>query len=384
MPYEMYINYTAEQILERLSEWNSLTYQVLKEFWVDYIKELMRTPTPYWSSFIHIIASGLCQPKCDIWLYIDWKNTYSEPLYAKLIDRIIFLYHKFNRQTDKHTEDFNINDLELIDFNKNATNTCEVLSMRVRYAFCLDNTPFQSAMNRTERKEWEKMITDVLNTLDGDVKWFYESLETMSTSRKNELIEKHFLSPTEEDEFLINSNITSDRPIGRGIYLSEDNEFFVLVNDEDNRIGVLKKWGDIKSTFNKLAKVSNILNNKLSIARDEKLGKLVSCPTNIWTGMRLSAMVTLPNLVKRLDDLKRIAKHYWIAIRGHYWEHSAAWSRWEVDVSNKARLWISEKEIVLQVYNWVNLLMKLEHILATQPWSHDDLVNSFMNENNIS
>lgn len=311
-------------------------------------------------------------------MYVDGPATYTDLIYGKFIKEIIKAYHGFDPETEKHIENFDTSDIDVGDLNTFASDRCRVLSMRVRYAFCLSDSPFQSAMTPDQRKTSEQKIVHVLNTLQWDVKWRYESLEIMTPERRTSLIMDHFLSPTEEDMDLVNAYITSDRPRWRWIYLSEDKEFFVLVNDEDNRVGVLKKWWDVKSTFEKLAKVTNIFNEHLPIARDEVLGKLVSCPTNIGTGMRLSALVTLPNLCSNEDALKKIAKKFGLSIRWHYGEHSKAWDNGEVDVSNKARLGISEKEIVEQVYAGVRMLMQIEKEVARNPHKASEIVNAFM------
>jgi len=53
--------------------------------------------------------------------------------------------------------------------NENASDKCKVLSVRVRYAFCFDDVPFQSTMTREQRKYSENKLVDVFNTLDGDL-----------------------------------------------------------------------------------------------------------------------------------------------------------------------------------------------------------------------
>ncbi|MBP6910188.1 hypothetical protein KBC03_01160 [Patescibacteria group bacterium] len=64
----------------------------------------------------------------------------------------------------------------------------------------------------------------------------------------------------------------------------------------------------MKKIFQKLASANHIFNSYLRIARNATYGKLVSCPTNIGTGMRLSVMLTLPKLAQDMDALKKKAK----------------------------------------------------------------------------
>lgn len=142
--------------------------------------------------------------------------TYKEGIWAELLAEIIQEYHGFNVQTQNHTENFDIAELPLGDLNQDATDTCKVISTRVRYAFCLDNMPFQSAMTRAHRKESEKLLQAALTSFDNtELYGQYESLETMTPERRKQLIDDHFLSPTEEDTWLVNAGIASDWPYGR-------------------------------------------------------------------------------------------------------------------------------------------------------------------------
>lgn len=205
------------------------------------MQKLLDRKTPYGKSFIHLISSGLHNPSSEIGVYADGAKTYEDELFGDFFSKIIHLYHGFDRTTQKHTENFDIDDIAVEDLNAHATDSCKALSVRVRYAFALDNFPFQSAMTREQRKDAESAICAALDNLPEVLHGTYESLENMSAERRQQLITEHFLSPTEEDPFLVNAGMTTDWPIGRGIYLSNDKTFFTLVNDEDNRVGVLEQ-----------------------------------------------------------------------------------------------------------------------------------------------
>lgn len=376
-------NMNAQEVLNKLSEGNSLIYQALNAKGVEYVEELMKHKTPYGSDLLHLIASGLERPACHIGIYVDGAETYNDPVFGPLLADIIKLYHNFDPAVQKHEENFDISGLEVGDLNAEQTEKVKVLSMRVRYAFCLDNLPFQSVMTRDQRKQGEGEIVNVLDKLEGDAAGKYESLETMTPERREQLVNDHILSWTEHDEDLVSSKIASDWPNGRGVFLSNDGpdagQIFVLVNDEDNRVGVLQKGGNIKTTFEKLAKINDAFNNGLNVARDPKYGKLVSCPTNIGTGMRLSALVTLPILANKNEVLKQVALKYGLSVRGLYGENSKAGEGGEVDISNKARLGISEREIVDKVYHGTKILMDLEKKLQADPDNTDAIIAEFMN-----
>lgn len=359
---------SLDQLYTHVTQWSSILGKIIKNKGVQYLSDLIAQKTPYGSDFYHIAATGLLDPNDPIGLYVDWPLTYKEGMWAELLAEIIQEYHGFNVQTQNHTENFDIAELPLGDLNQDATDTCKVISTRVRYAFCLDNMPFQSAMTRAHRKESEKLLQAALTSFDNtELYGQYESLETMTPERRKQLIDDHFLSPTEEDTWLVNAGIASDWPYGRWIYLSHDKELFVLVNDEDNRMGIIQQGGDIGSVFAKFTKADKALNHYTQIAKHPKYGKLVSCPTNIGTGMRLSVMLTLPNFTKHFDVLKKVAAVMGLSVRGHYGEHSGVGGAWEVDISNKARLGVSEAQIAAMVYNGAKKLMEIEKTLVLNP-----------------
>lgn len=370
-------SFTYEEILELFSTGNCLSYQVLKED-PELARQLLSNKTPYWKDFIYLVAPGIIRPACQIWVYVDGAKTYADPVYWEFLKRIIKKYHNFDTNTQTHIEDFSSEWLELTDLNEVATDTCKVESVRIRYAYCDNASPFQSAMTREQRKESESKIVNMFAWLNWELEWTYESLETMTPERREQLIDDHILSWTEKDEDLVHGWLTWDWPVGRWVFLNNSKELFFLVNDEDNRVGVLQKWGDIAKTFTLLGEVNSHINENIDVARLPWYGKLASCPTNIGTWMRASALVCLPNMAKQDATLKEIAKQLGLSIRGFYGENSKIGPRWETDVSNKARLGISERQIIENVHAWVSILMELENKIANNPEMTDEIIAEFL------
>lgn len=371
-------SFSYKEILEILSTGNCLTYQVIKEN-QELVEKLLTSKTPYGNTFAYLISSGLTRPTCQIGTYVDWAKTYADPLFWLFIKEIIKKYHNFDTNTQSHTEDFSNNGMELSDLNEVATDACKVLSVRIRYAFCFNDVPFQSAMTREQRKYSEEKLVTVFTKLSGELAGKYESLETMTSERRLDLVDGHILSWTEKDEDLVHAWITNDWPNGRWVYLSNSGELFFLVNDEDNRVGFLQKWGDIAKTFWLLGQINKEVNDNIEVARLPGYGKLASCPTNIGTWMRASALVTLPNMAKQKETLKEIAKRLWLSIRGFFGENSEIGWAGETDVSNKARLGISERQIIEQVHAWVSILMELENRIAQNPEKADEICAEYIN-----
>merc|ERR1712166_1688638 len=76
--------------------------------------------------------------------------------------------------------------------------------------------------------------------------------------------------------------------------------FFVWINEEDHmRIISMEKGDDIKAIFvrfaNSTAEIQKVLkNNGYDFMHNDHLGFILTCPSNLGTGLRAGAMVKLP------------------------------------------------------------------------------------------
>merc|ERR1712159_925869 len=94
-------------------------------------------------------------------------------------------------------------------------------------------------------------------------------------------------------------------------------------------------------------------------ARDDHLGYITSCPTNLGTAMRASVHIKLPKLMKQKDVMQEIADKYYVQIRGIHGEHTET-DDGVFDISNKRRLGRSERELVQDMYDGVKALIQAE------------------------
>jgi len=129
-----------------------------------------------------------------------------------------------------------------------------------------------------------------------------------------------------DDHHLMAGGIAGGFPDGRCTYeLATPNDarrMRIYVNEEDHmRIQGMNKSGkDIGMEFKDFAKMILKLEDKfktyaspnfggagaLAFARDDTMGYLASCPSNNGTGMRVSAQLGFPNLVKKTAAEKNL------------------------------------------------------------------------------
>ncbi len=91
--------------------------------------------------------------------------------------------------------------------------SCRIRTGRSVKGFCLP-----PAMCRAERRAVEKVVSDGLSGLEGDLKGKYFPLLTMSHEDQEKLIEDHFLFEQPTGMLLTTSGCARDWPDGRGIW----------------------------------------------------------------------------------------------------------------------------------------------------------------------
>uniref|UniRef100_A0A1I8BLE9 arginine kinase n=1 Tax=Meloidogyne hapla TaxID=6305 RepID=A0A1I8BLE9_MELHA len=137
------------------------------------------------------------------------------------------------------------------------------------------------------------------------------------------------------------------------------NTFLVWVNEEDHlRIISMQNGGNVGQVLERLIKGVKAIENKVPFSRDDRLGYLTFCPSNLGTTVRASVHIKLPKISSK-PEFKKLCEEMKLQIRGIHGEHSET-EGGVYDVSNKARLGLTEYEAVKQMYDGVKKLIELE------------------------
>merc|ERR1712072_824216 len=185
----------------------------------------------------------------------------------------------------------------------------------------------------------------------------------MDPAVQQRLIDDHFLFK-EGDRFLRDANLNRDWPSGRGIFHNDEKTFLVWVNEEDQlRIISMQKGAGIAEVFDRLCRAANHIETVAKFSKDDHLGYITSCPTNLGTALRGSVHIKLPFLGKDKAAFNAIADKYYVQIRGIHGEHTET-DDGIYDISNKRRLGRSEKDLVQDMYNGVKAMIEAEKKLA--------------------
>ena len=212
-----------------------------------------------------------------------------------------------------------------------------VWSSRVRLARNITNTPFPGWAKKSVRVDaFQKIRKNVLklNKMKGS---FETEMDQLSTLEKQILVERHIISR----EHAAKSN-------GSGLVLSKDESISVMINEEDHlRMQALLPGLQIKNAWLTIDKFDSQLEKGLEFAYSKKQGYLTACPTNLGTGIRVSAMLHLPGLVlsEQINQIIQAVNKLGLAVRGLYGEGTEALGN-VFQVSNQMTLGETEGDIV--------------------------------------
>ncbi|XP_011806968.1 PREDICTED: creatine kinase B-type [Colobus angolensis palliatus] len=158
---------------------------------------------------------------------------------------------------------------------------------------------------------------------------------------------------------------------------NDNKTFLVWVNEEDHlRVISMQKGGNMKEVFTRfctgLTQIETLFKSKnYEFMWNPHLGYILTCPSNLGTGLRAGVHIKLPHLGKH-EKFSEVLKRLRLQKRGTGGVDTAAVGG-VFDVSNADRLGFSEVELVQMVVDGVKLLIEMEQRLE-QGQAIDDLM----------
>ncbi|XP_033647574.1 creatine kinase, flagellar-like [Asterias rubens] len=284
-------------------------------------------------------------------------------LFADIFDPVIDARHGGYPKNAKHTTDLDASKLK----GGADLDPAFVLSSRVRTGRCIRGISLPPHNSRAERALVEKICVEALSTLDGPLKGQYYPLTGMSAETQDKLIDDHFLFDKPVSPLLLASNMARDWPQGRGIFHNDDKNFLVWVNEEDHtRVISMENGGNMKRVFERfcdgLKKVENSVKSKgYEFMWNEHLGFVLTCPSNLGTGLRAGVHLKVPLLSKH-EKFEALIEKLRLQKRGTGGVDTAS-TDGTFDISNADRIGVSEVKLVQMVVDGVNLMVKMEKAL---------------------
>ncbi len=235
-----------------------------------------------------------------------------------------------------------------------------VMSSRVRLARNLKAYAFPSWAKKPERIKILETIRPAVASLPEMENSFSAALDDLTALDKQILVERHLVSREH-----------AAKSAGSGLVLNREETLSVMINEEDHiRMQALRPGLQIRQVWMAIDQVDSELEKKLNYAFSSNLGYLTACPTNLGTGIRVSAMLHLPGLVlsEQINPIIQSVNKLGLAVRGLYGEGTEALGN-VFQVSNQMTLGESETAIV----------ERLEKVLA-QIIEHEENARELLSE----
>ncbi|KHN82239.1 putative arginine kinase F46H5.3 [Toxocara canis] len=313
----------AFQRLQRADDCKSLLKKHLTN---DVLDQLKHKKTKLGATLYDVIRSGIFNLDASVGVYAPDAESYKT--FAALFDPIIEEYHGFSLSQKQPPVD--LGEGRTADFPPLDPKNKYIVSTRIRCGRSIAGYPFNPLLTQDdylilqqkafllfggeschiipgdwlERKAL-KLRLQVKNALmsqhDDELVGTYYPLEGMSKEVQNQLIQDHFLFK-DGDRHLQQANACNYWPKGRGIFHNKNKTFLVWVNEEDHvRMISMQKGSNVGEVLDRLIRGIKSLESKVGFSRDERLGWLTFCPTNLGSTIRASVHIKLPKISKRPD-----------------------------------------------------------------------------------
>nr|KAF6269630.1 creatine kinase B [Pipistrellus kuhlii] len=321
------LRFPAEDEFPDLSAHNNHMAKVLTP---ELYAELRAKSTPSGFTLDDVIQTGVDNPGHPFIMTVGCVagDEESYEVFKELFDPIIEDRHGGYKPSDEHKTDLNPSHLQGgDDLDPNY-----VLSSRVRTGRSIRGFCLPPHCSRGERRAIEKLAVEALSSLDGDLAGKYYSLKSMTDAEQQQLIDDHFLS--------------------------------------------MQKGGNMKEVFTRfctgLTQIETLFKSKnYEFMWSPHLGYILTCPSNLGTGLRAGVHIKLPHLGQH-EKFAEVLKRLRLQKRGTGGVDTAAVGG-VFDISNADRLGFSEVELVQMVVDGVKLLIEMEQRLE-QGQAIDDLM----------
>jgi len=284
----------------------------------------------------------------------------SYEVWAEMFDPIIEDRHNGYKKTDKHKTDLNPDNLKGGD----NMDPKYVLSSRVRTGRSIRGICLPPFCTRAERRKVESVSLAALDKLEGPLKGKYYPLAGMTEEHQDQLINDHFLFDKPVSPLLLAAGMARDWPDARGIWHNDAKNFLVWVNEEDHlRLISMELGGNINAVFRRFCDGINQVETHMKAQGyeymwNEHLGYVLTCPSNLGTGVRAGVHVKVPLLSKHAGFDGLLTKLR-LQKRGTGGVDTAS-TDGTFDISNADRIGFSEVQLVQMVIDGIELLIEFE------------------------
>ncbi len=212
-----------------------------------------------------------------------------------------------------------------------------VFSSRVRLARNLARRLFPTRAASAQKKETMDEVLAAVTALPHFRNSTVLHIEELSELDKQLLVERNLISRE-----------LAEKKSGSAVVIDSKEVVTIMINEEDHlRMQALLPGLCLGKCWQIISDIDDQLESKLGFAFSPQIGYLTACPTNVGTGIRVSAMLHLPGLIlsKQIDQVLHSVVKLHLAVRGIYGEGTEALGNL-FQISNQKTLGESEDKII--------------------------------------
>merc|ERR1712028_29037 len=270
----------------------------------------------------------------------------SYEVFAELFDPIISARHGGYGPADKQPTNMDINKLSATDIDPECK---YVLTTRVRTGRSIRGFQLPPTISFQGRGD----LAGDYYPLNGS-KSYAPKPNGMSVEQEEILRKTGNLFQEPDSTLLLASGMGRHWPDGRGVFHNTAKNLFVWVGEEDH-LRIVSMQGDRGTPSHAGKQIKEVT---ARFMRDDHLGWVLTCPSNLGTGLRAGTMVKLPHVSGR-SDWKKLCGVMGLQARGTGGVDSASTGgTW--DVSNADRIGKGEVDLVNILIEGAAQLVKWE------------------------
>lgn len=148
------------------------------------------------------------------------------------------------------------------------------------------------------------------------------------------------------------------------LLLNEEECLSVIINEEDHlRIQCMKAGFELEKAWVTASTLLHEMKNTLTFCYDHELGFLTSCPSNVGTGLKASALLHLPGLqmISKLAPVLNGVQRLGISVRAITGDGQEHWGAL-FQISNQSTLGESELEILTRLETVIESVVHAEKV----------------------
>ena len=304
-------------------------------------------------------------------------------LFKELFDPIISDRHNGYPADGKQPTNLDIEKLSKTDIDPHNK---YILTSRVRTGRSIAGYRLPPQIGFAERRKLEAQAVKGLLSMKGELKGDYFPLngsrsyapmtEATTTEKEEELRTKGNLFQEPDSTLLLASGMGRHWPDGRGVFHNDDANLFVWVGEEDH-LRIVSMQGDrekctpagkdMRSVVARFMKACEEVETSLKstgakFMHNDHHGFVLTCPSNLGTGLRAGALAMVPQVSARAD-FKTLLGKMKLQARGMGGVDSDSVGG-TFDISNADRIGTGEVDLVNTLIEGLAKIVDWEHRYA--------------------